>query len=386
MTRDRLAKLGWIAVAAWVVLYAPMAFEYMSRFFFHGPALWDHAYSGVVGNQQALGPESVYVVQSTRYHDNAIAMALHTALGALAILLAVFQLSARSRRRLAVHRWLGRVQVPLVIASMLTAMGFLIAVHPNGTFDGASFYLQLWALAAGTLLGTTFGWFAIRRRQIAAHRIAMTYAFALLCTAPFLRLGYLVFGLAWPHGTQATSNLMGAAILSFAAPSGAFVAARFVKAPRASRHLGARLTSPVMALLAAAGILGAAMLAWQYTQHFAGLDRITACWLSVAILVLAVAVRQRRTATDETAKQDWSAYLAAVLVSFPVAAALWVLFGAMFGPTAGFYGALLVGPGATISVGLMVIIASRWRVVRREVVQRPPSVGIDIALESTIVP
>lgn len=359
MTRDRLARIGWIAVAAWVLIYAPMAFEYMSRFFFSGPALWDHAYSATVGDRQALGPGSIYAVQSTRYHDNAVVLLAHTTLGAAAVALAVFQLSARSRRRIAVHRRLGRVLVPTVIIAMLAAMAFLAIVGPTGTFDGPAFSLQLWALAIGTATGAVLGWIAIRRHQIGAHQILMSYMFALLCTAPFLRLGYLLFGLAWPHGTQATSNLAGAGLLAFLAPSSAFVVAGFVRSPNTARHPGRWLTPPVELLLAAVGAAGAGALLWQYDRQFDGFDRVTITWITVALLLCVLAAVKRVTARHGRARDDWALYLASVTLGFPLTAVLWALYSVFFTTAAAFYGALLTGPAVTISVGMLAITASR---------------------------
>ncbi|GAB2975114.1 DUF2306 domain-containing protein [Nocardioides montaniterrae] len=361
MTRDRLARIGWIAVACWVVLYAPMALEYMARFFGPGPQLWDHVYSGIAGSGQALGAGSIHAVQDQHYRQHAAVMVMHTTLGALAILVAVFQISARSRRRIVVHRWLGRVQVTLVVVAMSAAMAFLVAVGPSGTFDGPAFNAQLWALAVGTLIGTVLGWIAIRRRQVGPHRILMTYAFALLCTAPFLRLGYLVFGVVWPHGTQEVSNLAGAGILAFLAPSSGIVVARFVPAPRSPR-LAARELSPVArAGFAALCVIGVAALGWQYAEHFSGLDRVSCCWWVAAAIVTLVSLRCRRAAADLSARRDWGVYLGCLQLAFPVTAALWAVFGAAWGVERGYYAALLTGPALAISVGVLVVAASRWR-------------------------
>lgn len=361
MTRDRIAKLGWIAAATWVLLYAPVAFEYMSRFFFSGPALWDHVYSGVVGQRQALGHGSIYAVQSGRYRDNAVAMVVHTTLGASAVALAVYQLSARSRRRLATHRRLGRVLLPIVIVAMLAAMTFLVSVGTSGTFDGAAFNLQLWALALATAASAVLGWVAIRRRQVGAHQILMSYMFALLTTAPFLRLGYLVLGLAWPHSTQEVSNLAGAAILGFLAPSSAVVVARFVRAPRTARHPGRLITRPRARALAAAAVLGTAVLAWQYAAQFDGLDRVTLTWVLTGLLVAGVAARLRATATRDQARADWTIYLASLALSPAVTLVLWGVYSLAFSVSAAFYGALLTGPPLAVTIGVLALVSSRCR-------------------------
>lgn len=359
MVRDRLAKIGWVAVAAWALVYAPMAFEYMSRFFFSAPALWDHAYSAVVGNRQALGPGSIYAVQSTRYHDNAAVLVAHTTLAAAAISLAVFQLSSRSRKRIAIHRRLGRILVPTVIVAMIAAMTFLVIVGPDGTFDGPAFTLQLWGLAIGTTAAAVLGWLAIRQRQIGAHQILMSYMFALLCTAPFLRLGYLLFGLAWPHQTQEISNLAGAAVLGYLAPSSAFVVARFAPSPRSARHPARRLTPRIELAFATSGAIGAAALFWQYRHHFNGFDRVTLTWFTVGALVTGGAIVKRISARDDLGRNDWSLYLASVSLGFPITALLWAGYSVVFATSAAFYGALLTGPAVGISLGVLAVAASR---------------------------
>ncbi|BBH16431.1 hypothetical protein Back2_07180 [Nocardioides baekrokdamisoli] len=361
MAGSRFAKIAWLLVAAWVVLYAPMAFEYMSRFLFHGPALWDHVYSGVVGDRQALGLGSIHDVQSPRYQQNLAVMVMHTTVSATAILLAVFQLSARSRRRIVIHRWLGRVQVVCVIVGMLAAMVFLVSVRPSGTFDGAAFNIQLFGLALGTLLGTLLGWVAIRRQQMATHRILMTYAFALLCTAPFLRLGYLVFGLVWPHSTQEVSNLAGAGIEAFLAPTAAVLAARYVAPPRSAVHPVRHLAPAMVNASWVAGIGGAVLLGWLYAAHFSGADRVTVCWAVTALVALTTSARAAGTASSEPARHDWITYRTSVLLGIPLTVVLWGVFGVAFGAVPGFYGALLTGPAISISLGLLLIAASRWR-------------------------
>lgn len=361
MTRDRIARIGWIAAAAWVLLYAPTAFEYMSRFFFSGPALWDHAYAGVVGDHQALGHGSIYAVQSGRYRDNAVTMVVHTTLGASAVALAVYQLSARSRRQLATHRRLGRVLLPAVIVAMLAAMTFLASVGTSGTFDGAAFNVQLWALALGTASSAVLGWVAIRRRQVGSHQILMSYMFALLSTAPFLRLGYLVLGLAWPNSTQAVTNLAGAAVLGFLAPSSVVLVARFVRVPRTARHPGRLLTRPLGRGLAASGVLGGAVLVWQYAHYFDGLDRITLTWAVTGLVLVGLAARLRATATRAEARADWTVYLASLALCPTLTVMLWGIYALAFSATAAFYGALLTGPPVAVSIGVLALAASRCR-------------------------
>lgn len=367
MRTPRLATLGWIITATVVLLYAPMAAEYTARLFGGGPQLWDHTYSGIVSEKQAMGPGSIRAVQDANYADYRWVLLVHTLLGAIAITLAVFQLTRRSRTRLSVHRWIGRAQVSLVLVAMPAAMLFLLLVGPDGTFDGPAFFLQLWALAIGTLACTLLGWFAIRRGHQASHRILMTYAFALLCTAPFLRVGYLLFGLAWPDSTQLVTNLAGASVEAVWAPMAAIIAARFVPAPRTREHLTALPGRGLERTTLVAGAAGGLALMTAYATTFDGIDRITITALVANALGVAFTGLSLRGATDGPSREDWRIHHAAMLLGIPATALLWLSYAAFFTTEQAFYGAVLTGPPVTLSLGLFVVAWRRRRPARRRV-------------------
>ncbi len=72
------------------------------------------------------------------------------------------------------------------------------------------------------------------------HRVSMVYAFALLRTAPFLRLLYLVLGAVWPDSTQEVTNLAGAAILGVWTPLAVALASRTMPVSPRRDHLAPR--------------------------------------------------------------------------------------------------------------------------------------------------
>jgi uncharacterized membrane protein len=365
-TRTHVAgRIAWIAVAVWVLVYAPMAAEFMGRYFFHSPELWDHTFADISGHQQAYGPATIHTVQMERYRDNASVMVAHTMLGATVIALSVFQLSRLSRRKLNVHRWLGRGLVGGATVAMLAAMAFLLAVGPAGTYDGPAFNLQLWGLALGTLAGAWIGFYAIRKRQVATHRVMMLYMFALLCTAPFLRLGYLLFPLLWNDTTQAESNLVGAALLGFMAPSAVIVAARFVPSPGRLTDRDSAVPRRAEISAGAVGALGAFALGWAYIGTFHTVDRITACWVTAALLLCCVAVRNRLKTSTVTGRRDWSIYLMSIELALPLTAALWAGYRLAYSQEASYYGALLTGPPVTISLAVLAMAIDRWRPLLR---------------------
>lgn len=369
MDKNRLARLAWVAIALLVLLYAPMAIEYTARLFGGGPELWNHVFAQAVGDDHALRAGSIHAEQQAVYGANRWVLLVHTTLGGTAIALAVFQLSNRSRLRIAVHRRIGRIQTTLALTAMLGAMTYLVLVGPHRTFDGPAFYLQLWALAIATFTGTALGWLAIRRRHQATHRILMTYAFALLCTAPFLRLLYILLGMAWPDATQEVTNLAGGAIEAVWAPLAAVLASRFVRAPSRRDHLralpGPRVETAAWAL---AG-LGVAGLAVAHVHFFDGIDRITTSAVVAYLLGLAVTWvnRQAAPAEDAVAREDWRIHHVAMLLGPPVTALLWAIYTVWFATGESYYGALLTGPAVTISLGLLLVAWRRRRPARKPV-------------------
>lgn len=369
MHTPRLATAAWFAIATIVLLYAPMAFEFTARLFGGGPELWDHTFAAAVGSEHALGAGSIHHEQQEVYEAHRWVMLMHTTLGSVAIALAVFQLTDRSRRRIAVHRITGRIQASLTVVAMLGAMAFLTLVGPRGTYDGPAFYLQLWALAIGTLLGTVLGVVAAWRRQIATHRVLMAYAFALLCTAPFLRLLYIVLGLAWPDVTQEVTNLAGGAIEAVWAPMAVVLASRLMSTPRRRDHLrslpGAALERATTGL-ALAGLAG---LVAGYVAVFDGVDRVTltsaVAW-ALGLVVVVANHRASRVGTDPIASEEWRIHRAALLLGVPATALLWLAYTVPFRVEESFYGALLTGPALTLTLGIFLVA---WR--RRRPAQKP---------------
>lgn len=362
--QKRLATFGWVLIAATVLLYVPMAAEYMFRFFGGGPDLWEHAYSGVVGEKQALGAGSDHLVQHDVYAKYRWVMLTHTFVGATAIALAVFQFTRRSRTRLAVHRWIGRFQVGLVVVSMIGAMAFLVLAGPDRTFDGPAFHLQLWALAIGTLAGTLLGLAAIRAGQQAMHRVLMTYAFALLCTAPLLRVTYLAFGLAWPEVTQEVTNLAGASVLAVWAPMGAVLASRTFPVARKREHLAALPGVWLDRATLALGAVGLAALVAAYVAVFDGVDRVTITSIVAIALGLLLTQLNLRAASDPVSREEWRIHALAMLASIPTTLVLWGVYSLAFTAEESFYGALLTGPAVPLSLGLLLVAWRRRRPAR----------------------
>lgn len=368
-TRTKAALGGWIAVTALAVLYGPMAIEYTWRFFDpDAPGLWDRTFAAVVDHDTAYGPGSIHEVSGAEYADNRLTMLFHTTTGGVAIILFAAQFSARLRRNLARHRIIGRVAVALALVGMAGAALHLLVVGPDGTFDGPAFHVQLWALALGTAAGTTLGLLAATRRQIAMHQALMAYAFALLLTAPMLRVGYLLLGRAWPDSTQLETNLAGAAFLGVWAPLGAFLAARSQDHRRRRDPAVTALPGPRLdQWMALAGAVGAIVLVRRYGATFDGFDRVTATGLVAATAALAVLLANlvaARRSGALLAAEEWRVMLLGLAAALPGAAVMWALLDLPFTSADAWFGTLLTAPPTTLSVAFLVIVWRR-RTIRR---------------------
>lgn len=369
MSKKTWSRLAWAALALWCLAYGPMAIEYMWRFFNpDAPGLWNHLYAGVVDRDEALGAGSIHVEKHDEYAANRGTMLLHTTVGGVAIILFAAQFSARFRRNLKRHRIIGRVAAALALTGMVGAAAYLLAVGPEGTYDGPAFYIQLWALALGTAVGVVLGVSAAVKRQIAMHQAFMAYAFALLLTAPLLRVGYLVFGNTWPETTQLETNMAGAALLSTWAPFGAFLAARSLAGTdRRSKHLSSLPGARLDVLVVLASLLGAVALAVAYDAVLPGFDRVSATGLGAWVLALAVALANLAVAARHgatVALEEWRLITLSLVAALPATGLLWAAYDLPFTTSEAYFGALLTGPALTISLAF-VLVTWRRRTIRR---------------------
>lgn len=131
-----------------------------------------------------------------------IGIYVHVFASVVALVLGPFQFSARLRaRRLALHRWSGRLYLGVgVLVGGLA--GLFMAVH---AFGGLAARLGFACLALGWLYTGLRAYLAIRARNIVAHRRWMVRNFALTFAAVTLRLWLpasmasgIAFELAYP--------------------------------------------------------------------------------------------------------------------------------------------------------------------------------------------
>lgn len=111
----------------------------------------------------------------------------HVVPGGLFLLLAPLQFSSRMRsRHRALHRWSGRMLLPLLVASVLPGVYFGV-FNPYGG-PGEAVAIGLFGSALFISIGVAF--IAIRRRQVARHREWMIRVFAFAVAISSVRLAF----------------------------------------------------------------------------------------------------------------------------------------------------------------------------------------------------
>lgn len=120
-----------------------------------------------------------------RFADHPAATLLHIVPGALFLLLAPFQFSARIRRRhIAVHRWSGRVLLVAATIGVLSGLFFGLLMPYGGWGEALAI-----ALFGGLFLfALDRGYSAIRKRDLTHHREWMIRVFALAIAISTVRI------------------------------------------------------------------------------------------------------------------------------------------------------------------------------------------------------
>ncbi|MBB3036510.1 DUF2306 domain-containing protein [Hoyosella altamirensis] len=369
MKNKQVRTAMWIGLALLCVVYGPMAIEYMLRFFTpNAPSLWDTTFSSVVGDEIVYGEGSIHLDQQAAYENSLGWLLVHTIGGGLAILLGITQFSQRFRTRyLHIHRRIGRAQVTIVIISMIAASGYLIRTGPDDTFSGPAFYLQLWALVIATLTTSILAVIAIVRGHVRTHQTLMAVNFALLLSAPLLRIGYLLFGLAWPDATHDIINVASGTVVPIVLFLGAVFAIRASDTRRISKINQPIAVPPwVRGTIYASAVVAFIPLFVAVSSYIGGIDRLLAAHLVtyvLALIVVAAMGRQAQRDGDVIGAAEWKVIhlgLAAAPAAFVV---LWAVYTIPFTVSEAFYGATLTAAAVTLFVAYGVVAWNR-RVIK----------------------
>lgn len=317
-------------------LYLPLALNYTWPLFGSGAPRWqDDVNTAINGPGYALGDGSVDAVRHAAYSQYRVVLLVHTTLGALALILAMFQFSARLRqRRPAVHRWTGRAYLTLMTISMLTALIFLYLTPPAEHFIGPAFETQLRGLAVGTLASAWYAVYAIRKRDMVTHRAWMTYSIAFMLTAPLLRFIWIGIQPLIPQHDLLTNIGVGSLILGVVAPGGAALA--FMAAQQPGPDEGPTATpawnyaaAATLAVVGSLAYLGLTSRLPAPIPHSLVAFHLVPVWISVALA--AVGVVRARSRRNTARERQWR----------------WLLWGFAAAPTSASLYSLIVPPDFT---------------------------------------
>jgi hypothetical protein len=186
---SRRHVIWWLMTAA-MTLYGIMIIEYALKYFYPGaPRLWDTFSALISSPSWSEGKGSVTAYRDPDYLQTRFWMLLHTAGGALCILLGPWQFSRKLRSRSpGLHRKMGYGYFAAGFLSLVGGAAFLLEIPIRDVQKDTAFYWGLWGLIA--LQGPTMAaalWAAIRR-QLALHQNLMALSMAFFATAPVLRV------------------------------------------------------------------------------------------------------------------------------------------------------------------------------------------------------
>lgn len=157
---------------------------------------------------------------------------VHIFSGPVVLFNGLILLSERLRRRHGgLHRFLGRVQVGVLLLLVLPSSVVMSRYAFGGWPAGLSFLLLSVATALCAIVGVVYA----RRRQYDRHRRWMLRCYVLICSAVALRL---ISGAAGVVGAESPEGAyIAAAWASWLFPLAAFEIAERLPAPRPSRRL-----------------------------------------------------------------------------------------------------------------------------------------------------
>ncbi|MFJ9852157.1 DUF2306 domain-containing protein [Streptomyces sp. NPDC101150] len=349
-------RVATIAVVVVCVGYAPIAMT----------ELWPYAHRGapafgewILG--RAVSPRYVADALATRvgpYGRSLAAMIVHSVLGGALMLLGPLQLLSAVRRRIRLHRALGRVFAVTVYVSMAGAAIYLVRTAPGDAFSGAAFWIVLATILVGTVLSVTYGIFAAVGRLPDLHQRWMLLCYGFLMTAPLLRLEWGALPLILPGLSMEDINRVAIMHLGSVVAFGALVASRAMdKRVSVSGVSGTWVPMPVLAV---AHLVGAVALVWigkSYLGWGAGGRRLLLAYLIPYVLAYAVMlVRQRRAGREgrSWAREEWRLHLAALCLAPVLSAGA----GLLFERYAGLDRHTALTAGVTIGCGVLAFAAT----------------------------
>ena len=349
-----------------VVFYAPLAINYTWPLFHPGaPRLQDQLNTVINGSAYAVGEGSVESVRHTAYQQHRMMLLIHTTLGSLALLLAMFQFSTRLQiSRPAIHRWTGRGYLTLMTVSMLTALGYLMITPPAQHFIGPAFETQLRGLAVFTLGSAWYAVYAIRNRDVVSHRAWMTYSIAFMMTAPLLRVLWIALQPLIPQHDLLTNTGVASLVLGVAAPAGAAMIFMLTRAdgPSATvRSVSAWVYVAIvsMAVVGAGTYTRLAVRLPEPIPHTLAVFHVLP--VAVVILIMLIGIRNARANGNTVRERHWRWLLAGISAA-PVSTTLYsMIIPPSFTVADGVIAGGMDGSVITITIAMALVVRNAAR-------------------------
>lgn len=368
--KPKITKVAWLVIAFFSIVYAPMAVEYFVHYFTPNALnLWLNFFTWVAGETHTMGAGSTELIQHEVYTKHRLPMLFHAAAGGIAILLCTVQFYAPFRRKHPqIHRTIGKIFFAIVLVSMSGSIIFLLKTDVNNSFNGLAFYSQLWLLALGTLTSAVLGVMAISKGQRKMHQAAMFYCFALLLSAPVLRIEWLVIAQLFEGITQVVSNLFSALIFGFLVVPCAIAATRLTdyrksRTPPESFHI----YKTAFTVVAVLSVLALVITVLKYINSVNGITGFTVCLITIAVGTLVcyiAAYLASLRANDGIAIKEWRIHILAYLAAPIVFLAFWqVLNGFADNSYEAFKAASFTAPATAFTMGYF------WMALTRKVNQ-----------------
>ena len=171
---------------------------------------WNNFMAGITGTYFGFGSNGT--TDPTRYYASMpdlqkSVLSVHMFLGGTCIILGIFQFWPAFRRNYRkAHRTIGGAYILAVYTMIFASVYQLLHAGVENTFQGFTFYIQLWFLVISTLITQTLAIYFIRKRNVALHLGFQVYTFVAFINAPIQRLDWIIFGSIYPHLTQGEVN------------------------------------------------------------------------------------------------------------------------------------------------------------------------------------
>jgi len=381
MSAKSVGVAAWVAIGLAVLIYAPMAIEYMAQYFIpSAPELYLRSISAIISLNPDSQVGSLVHHQVPTYVNSRWIMLVHTAAAGLALLLGVLQFSARVRRNWpVVHRLSGRLMLIIVAASMISALAFLIRTGSAATTSGPPFFNILMIFAICVLASAVLGLVAIKERQIKLHQAFMAYMFAMLLTAPLIRVIVITLLVTASKESFDADFMNGASLAGPLAVFGAAVAVR---------RLGDRVVEPGVSIvdnpvisrgLRVAGAIGTVVVVLIGAKLIGRVDLpIAGAFVVTGGLFLACAALHRRSRAggNRAAAKDWEILESAIAATSVACLALWAIYCLFWPAGLALYCAILASPVVAMSLGYLPIA-----LLRRKSASRAPRTIDPVGLE-----